>query len=116
MNKVKLFFCGTAIGVINSLFGAGGGIIAVPVLRSAGLDQKKAQASAMALILPLSVISMIMYLYKGYFDFADGLRFIPLGFIGAVTGTKIMGRISDKALNVIFSLLLIYSGMRMIFR
>lgn len=116
MHKIKLLLSGVGIGIINSLFGAGGGIIAVPVLRKNGLTQKSAQASAIAVILPLSFISMVMYLLKGYFTFSDGVWFVPFGLIGSVAGTKIMGKISNKMLNLLFSMLLIYSGVRMILK
>lgn len=116
MMKLKLVLSGIVIGIINSLFGAGGGMLAVPVLRKSGLQQKNAQASALAVILPLSVISTAAYLYKGYFSFYDGLRFIPFGLLGAFAGTLIMKRISEKLLQAVFSLLLIYSGLRMLLR
>ncbi|MBQ8504010.1 MAG: sulfite exporter TauE/SafE family protein [Clostridia bacterium] len=116
MFSIKLLLSGLGIGIINSLFGAGGGIIAVPVLKNDGLTQKSAQASAIAVILPLSIISMFIYLSKGYFSLTDGIRYLPFGFIGAVTGTKIMDKISNRLLSLIFSFLLIYSGIRMILK
>ena len=35
---------GLAIGIINGLLGAGGGMIAVPLLQKLGLDRKQAHA------------------------------------------------------------------------
>lgn len=116
MQKIKLLLSGVLIGIINSVFGAGGGIIAVPVLKNSGLGQRQAQANAIGVILPLTVISTVMYLIKGYFFLSDGIPFLPAGFIGAVAGTKIIKKIPDRILSVLFSLLLIYSGIRMILR
>lgn len=116
MRKIKLFITGIGIGIINSLFGAGGGIIAVPILRSEGLNQRQAQASAIAVILPLSFISTVMYLIKGYFTLSDGLWFIPFGLTGAVLGTKIMKKVSNRLLNTLFSILMLYMGIRMILK
>ena len=116
MQKIKLLLSGVLIGIINSVFGAGGGIIAVPVLKNSGLGQRQAQANAIGVILPLTVISTVMYLIKGYFFLSDGIPFLPVGFIGAVAGTKIIKKIPDRILSVLFSLLLIYSGIRMILR
>lgn len=115
MNTLKLIISGIGIGAVNSLFGSGGGLIAVPTLKKHGLSQKQAQANSIAVILPLSVISTVMYLHKGYFSLNEGLIYLPFGFIGAFFGTKLIKKISGSCLNIIFSLLLIYSGARMIF-
>ena len=55
--KTKKYLFGFLIGIVNALFGAGGGMIAVPFLRTLGLSQKQAQATAICVILPLTVVS-----------------------------------------------------------
>ena len=53
---------GLAVGFANGFFGAGGGMLAVPVLTFImGLEEKKAHATALLIILPLSIISSIIY-------------------------------------------------------
>lgn len=116
MSTTILFFSGTVVGIINSLFGAGGGILAVPLLRKSGLAQRKAQASSLAVILPLSAVSALIYLMKGYFTLGEGLPFIPFGLLGGFIGTKLITKIPEKILGTVFYLLLIYSGIRMIMR
>lgn len=61
MKKAKMFIFGILVGAVNSLLGAGGGMVAVPLLRQSGLTQKQAQASSVAVILPLSLISAGIY-------------------------------------------------------
>lgn len=107
---------GVLIGVINAVFGAGGGTIAVPYIKSKGKTQKEAQASAIALILSLSILSTIVYYCKGFFNIGDALRFLPFSVLGGIAGSFIMKKISDKALKKAFSLLMIYLGVRMIFK
>lgn len=107
---------GIVIGVINALFGSGGGTVAVPFIKSRGKTQKEAQASAIAIILPLSLISVSVYLCKGYFSIKEALIFLPFTVVGAFVGSFIMKKISDKALRKAFSLLMIYLGFRMIFK
>ncbi len=109
-------FAGTVIGVINALFGAGGGTIAVPFIKRRGKRQKEAQASSIAVILPLSTLSAAVYYFKGYFDIGDALKFLPFSVLGGIAGSFIMKKISDKALKKAFSLLMIYLGVRMIFK
>ena len=68
---------GLAIGIINGLLGAGGGMIAVPLLQKLGLDRKQAHANAVAVILPITVLSAVLYLVNGYVSVKDSLIFIP---------------------------------------
>ena len=57
---------GLLVGAVNGLLGAGGGMLAVPLLTGAeGLPAKKAHATAIALILPLSAVSTLVYALTG---------------------------------------------------
>ena len=113
---MKSVILGIISGFINSLFGAGGGILTVPFLKSKGLTQKSAQATALSVLLPLSLINGFIYYRNGYFALNDGLYFIPFGFIGALTGVLIIKKTPDRILNVIFSLFMLYSGLRLVFK
>lgn len=116
--KGKLFFSllGLLTGFANGLFGSGGGIIAVPMLNSADIEQKKAHATSLALTLPLSVISMIFYTAKNSFDLYEALPLIPFGLIGAVIGSIFLKKIPVKPLKIIFGAFLIIAGGRMILK
>lgn len=59
----KHFFCltGAIAGLLNGLFGAGGGVAVVPLLEHAGIDTKKSHATSIAIIAPLSLISSLLY-------------------------------------------------------
>ena len=116
MQKIKSFLIGVFAGFINSLFGTGGGLIVIPYLKSKGLSQKSAQASALPVLITLSAFSAVTYLNGGYFSLRDGLFFIPFGLLGALTGGLVVGKISDRLLNIVFSLFLLYSGIRMLMR
>ncbi len=114
--KVKNFLFGSLIGIINGLFGAGGGMLAVPFLRKNGLNQKSAHENAVAVILPITVISAVVYCLKGFVKLSDAYIYIPTGLIGAYLGTKIMAKISPKLLKGIFGGFMIYAGVRLLIR
>ena len=70
---------GTIIGLINSLLGAGGGLITVPYLSKQGLSQQKAQATSVFIILPLTAVSTVLYLHKNIFTLKEAIIFLPFG-------------------------------------
>ena len=107
---------GILIGTLNGLFGAGGGIVAVPLLRKNGIGDKTAHASSIAIILPISLVSLSMYLIKGRVTLGDGLPYVFPGVLGAVLGTFILSKIPKKWLHRVFGALIIYAGIRLILR
>ena len=114
-NLVKIIL-GFFIGLINGFLGAGGGNIAVPALKKAGLSVKEAHENAVAVILPLTVLSAAAYLLKGSVTLADALPFIPSGLIGALLGTYLLKKIKSVWLTRIFGGFMIFSGVRMLFK
>lgn len=115
-NGVKFTAFGVIIGIINGLFGAGGGIAAVEVLKHNGLDQRQAQTTSIAIILPLCVLSAIMYSFKTDIDFKTTLILIPFGILGTFLGTFLMKKMSCELLKKIFCGFMIYAGVRMFFK
>lgn len=103
-------------GIINGLFGSGGGILAVRHFAMKGLEQKKAQATALSLTFLMSVSSCIIYLYKGYFSLSEALPYLPFGLIGASVGCAVLKKMPDKALRKLFAAFIIWAGVRMVFR
>ena len=114
--KGKLYFSalGAATGLANGLFGSGGGIIAVPMLQRSGMKAKESHAASLALTLPLSIVSAILYAAKGTSGISDAVPLIPFGLAGAVVGSLLLKKISVKWLKRIFGVFLIIAGGRMI--
>ncbi len=104
---------GFFVGIINGLLGAGGGIIAVPLLKKSGLAKKEAHVNAVAVILPISILSGILYIIRGDVAVSDALPYIPTGLLGAVIGTFLLKNISPKLLKRIFAIFIIYAGLRL---
>lgn len=115
-NFVTISLMGMLIGIVNGCFGAGGGMIAVPMLKKVGLDVKESHANAVAVILPITLISGIMYLMKDYVKLSDAISFIPTGVLGAVLGTLALKKISPLWLKRIFGGFMVWAGIRLILR
>lgn len=114
MKKHQLILSGIAVGFINALFGAGGGIVAVPILKKTGLSQKEAQATSVSVILPLTVITALIYFFQGSLMIQEALIFLPFGFIGALIGSFALNRTGNSVLQIAFALFMIWAGVRMI--
>ena len=117
--KNNLWICiilGLVIGFINGFFGGGGGMIVVPLLCFIlGLEDKKAHASAILIILPLCLIPAGIYIYPGTFDLQPTL-WTGLGtIVGGVIGALLLKKLSNKFIRAIFALIMIGAGVKMIF-
>lgn len=113
--KKALLLGGLSVGFINGLFGAGGGMLAVPMLKKyGGLEQRQAHINSVALILPLTVISAAFYVLGGRVTLAEPLIFVPGGIVGAVIGTAVIQKIPDLWFRRIFGVFMIWAGWRLI--
>lgn len=114
--KFPLLLGGGAIGAANGLLGGGGGMIAVPLLkRTAGLSALRAHATAIAVILPASVLSGAVYLFKG---FVPSAVFLPAALgvaAGGFLGAKLLGVLPVRVVEIAFALLMLAAGVRMMF-
>ena len=113
-SKAYYYIVGGVTGIANGLFGSGGGMLSVPLLENTGLEAKKAHGSSIAITLPLSVVSTFVYSLKGHINYSLALKFIPLGLLGAIAGSWLLKKISNKILKKIFGIILIISGIRML--
>ena len=113
--KAQRLLCGGAVGAANSLFGGGGGMIAVPMLAKTGMDEKQAHATAILLILPVSLVSFLFYFFRGLYDFSV---LIPTAIgvsVGGAVGAKLLGKLPVKTVNLLFALLQAVAGILLFF-
>ena len=103
---------GVFIGVLSGLFGGGGGMLGVPLLRSFGLDVKKSHATCIAIILPLCAVASVGYWISGHVDLSIAWK-VEIGvLIGGIVGALALKKISSKVLSFAFYALMIYAGVR----
>lgn len=112
--NLKVYLLGLLIGAVNGMLGAGGGMIAVPALKKLGFSQAEAQANAIAVILPISILSAALYLMNGSVTLRDAWLYIPGGIIGALIGTFLLSKIPQKWLRKIFAAFMIWAGIRLL--
>ena len=106
---------GIFCGILNGLFGAGGGSLAVPAMEMfLGVDEKKSHATTIAVIFLMSIVGLVLYIKNGYFD---KNLFIPAsigGLLGGFAGARLLAKISVKWLKIIFGVVVIITAVKMI--
>ena len=109
----KLRLTGAAGGLVNGLFGGGGGMVVVPLLsRWCGVEEKKAFATCVAVIFPFCLLSAAIYLFRTGFDLLTALPYLIGGLAGGFVGGKLMDSVSVVWLRRIFAAFLLYGGAR----
>ena len=106
---------GLVTGTANGLFGSGGGTIAVPAMvHFLKAEEHKAHATAISVILPLTLVSSVYYISGGHVDWLLTLKVTIGGLAGGYIGAKLLNRFSDKVLRRIFAVFMAAAGIRMI--
>lgn len=110
--KLRSILAGSAAGAINGLFGAGGGMILVPMLGSNGeFTSEEVFSSSIVIILPICIVSLVAGA-NGSLPWSDAWPFllgsIPGGLLAGIFGRKIPTIWLHRFLGV----LILYGGVR----
>lgn len=107
---MKRYFLGFICGLLNGLFGSGGGVAAVPLLEGTGLEAKKSHATSVALIFFLSLATTASYLMGDKLDFSLAISYIPFGVVGAIVGAILLKKVPNDILRRIFGGIILVSA------
>ena len=106
---------GVFAGLANGIVGGGGGMIVVPMLNHLlNYQNKYAHATAILIILPLSIVSGLFYLSFGNFNINVGVPVCIGVVIGGLVGAILLSKISSKIVGIIFSVLMAVAGIKML--
>ncbi|QHK18196.1 TSUP family transporter [Methanomassiliicoccaceae archaeon DOK] len=110
-----LIVLGLCSGIFGALFGLGGGVIFVPVLMLVfGLEPTEAVAISLIGIIAGSVGASTVLVDRGLSNVRLGLLLEITTCVGAIAGAIIATYLDSWILMVLFSVIIIYSGIRMI--
>lgn len=108
---IELFFVGVVSGVINGFFGAGGGLIIVPMLKQLKMTNSKVvHATTLGCVLFMCAASSVVYFFKGIIDFKLVLFCLIGSLIGSFFATKLLKNLKNTYIDLIFSFVLIIAG------
>ena len=103
--------------IIFGIIGTGGGVIIYFVLKKLyGSDAKKTFASVMATVLPMTVLSALIYERTSGGVFESAAPYIIPAALGGLCGAALFGRIKTDALKTAFSVMLAVSGALILIR
>lgn len=115
INIALLIGIGLASGFINGFFGAGGGLLLVPMIGlTQKVESKVAHATTLACVLFMCISSSVIYIVKKQVDYML-ILFCGIGsVIGSLVGTKLLKKLKNNIIDLIFSVVLVIAGVCMI--
>lgn len=112
----KIVVVGVAAGGLAGIFGVGGGILMVPTLVLVlSMGQRLAHGTSLAAIAPIAIAGVAGYALDGKVDWAAAL-FLVVGsaVVGAPLGTRLLAVLPQRALALVFALVLLATAARMV--
>ena len=113
--NLKYLSIGAVAGMINGFFGAGAGLVLVPLMTYVGkLDSKKSHATTLACVLFMCVSGSVIYFVNKVIDYKLILICVIGSVIGALVGSKLLKNLKNNIIDLIFAIALICAGICMI--
>lgn len=111
--RLGLIIAGAGAGLVAGLFGAGGGLVLVPLLGLlTELSDREIFAVSLSVILPVCLVSIAVTAVAAGIDFASALPYLPGSALGGLAagiwGTKIPAQWLHRGLG----LLIVWGGIR----
>ncbi len=114
--NVVMITGGIGVGFINGFFGGGGGMLCVPLLNKVlGEETKPSHATAMLIILPISIASAVTYVASGFFDLKLTLMVGGGVIAGGIVGALLLKKLNSSVISIIFAILMIAAGIKLAF-
>ncbi len=117
MNKIPFRLCiaGAAAGAANGLFGAGGGMLLVPLLSLCGeLNEDEIFPTSVSIILPVCIISLLLSTPNTVLNFRTVLPYLVGSSIGGILAGIFGRKIPTLWLHRMLGGLILWGGIRYI--
>lgn len=105
---------GAAAGVANGLFGAGGGMLLLPLLgRLTDLSPRERFANSVCIILPLSLVSLGVWRLRGGVFAPETVPYLIGGAVGGTAAGLLLQKLPTKLLHRVMGALILWGGLRL---
>ncbi len=104
---------GLCAGIVNGLFGAGGGMALIPLLCILpGMKEDEVFSSSVAIILPICIVSLALILPDSDFPFLESIPYLIGSFAGGFLAYTAGKKIPTKWLHRLLGIFIIWGGIR----
>ena len=104
---------GICAGAVNGLFGAGGGMVLVPLLTwLSHLDDKEIFPASVSIILPICLVSLSITFQHGTLTWNTALPYLAGSAVGGVLAGCFARKIPTLWLHRLLGTLIIWGGIR----
>ena len=113
--KTGATISGTAAGATNGLFGAGGGMVLIPLLSAlAGITGADIFPNSVAVILPISLVTLSVTALRTTLPWPEAIPWMIGSAVGGILAGHFGKKIPVKWLHRVLGLLILYGGVRYI--
>ena len=109
---------GVCAGLVSGTLGLGSGIVVIPVLvLLCGFEQKSAQGTALAVMVPMTLVGAIRYWKNPEIDMSLMiiLLIVSGALVGVLAGTELASRLPNEVLRKVFAIFLVIVAVKMFF-
>ena len=119
-DEILLALCGISAlfaGILNGFIGVGGGVIMLFMLKIILKNDKKAAFACIpAVVLPMTLMSAALYIFKEPGIITKALPLVPVSLAGGLFGALLLGKTRGRALNLIFASVTVFAGIMAVLR
>lgn len=113
MDKLKTALAGFCAGAVNGLFGAGGGMVLVPLLTlMTDMEDQDIFPASVSVILPICIVSLSIGAMTQEFPIAQALPYLLGSIGGGILAGITAKKIPVKWLHRILGSLILWGGVR----
>ena len=116
-SKFSYILAGFAAGAVTGFFGAGGGMVLVPLLSLlTDLDEDAIFPASLSVILPVCLVSLTMTAVTGTIPWMQALPYLVGSALGGIAAGLWGQKIPAKWLHRVLGLLILWGGVRYLCR
>ena len=116
-SKFSLILAGACAGAVTGFFGAGGGMILVPMLMLfTDLEAESVFPTSLSVILPVCLVTLAVTAFRGGVSAAASLPYLAGSTIGGIAAGFLGPRIPVKWLHRLLGIFILWGGIRYLCR
>lgn len=111
MKKLGLILSGSCAGAVNGLFGAGGGMVLLPLLEKTGaVEEARLFPSSLSILVPVCLVSLS--LTPGPIPWAESFPYLLGSALGGILAGFLAPKIPTLWLHRVLGCMILWGGVR----